>query len=130
MKKKANILMENIVFILLNLIFISILVFFVFSKSGSAAVLEEKYSKQIALILDSAKPVMKIKINMDDAIEIAKKEKYEQDLVSIKDNIVTVKLREKGGYSYSFFKDVWVEKPYLDNDGNYVLIINQYNENE
>jgi len=72
-RRKANILTENIIFIILNLLFLSILILFVFSKSGGAAVLEEKYSKQIALILDSAKPGMTIRLNMDDALN--KKEK-------------------------------------------------------
>jgi len=52
--KKGNILTGNIIFIILNLVFLSILIIFLFSKMGSAIVLEEKYAKQIALILDSA----------------------------------------------------------------------------
>ena len=105
--KKGNILTENIVFIILNLIFLSILVIFLFSKMGGAAVLEEKYAKQIALILDSAEPVMIISINMEDAIKIANKENRDlNNIISIQDNVVKVQLREKGGYSYSFFNDI------------------------
>ena len=59
---KANILTQNIIFIVLNLVFLSILVVFLFSKMGSAAILEEKYAKQIALILDSAEPGMIISL--------------------------------------------------------------------
>ena len=73
MKKRANILTENIIFIVLNLAFLTILFLFVFSKMGAAAVLEEKYAKQIALILDAAEPNMKIELDISDAIE--KKEK-------------------------------------------------------
>ena len=40
---------------------------------GSAAVLEERYSKEIALLIDSAKPGMTISLNMEDAVKIAKK---------------------------------------------------------
>ena len=68
LNKKANILTENIIFIVLNLLFITILILFLFSKMGSAAVLEEKYAKQIALIIDSAKPFTEISLNMEDAI--------------------------------------------------------------
>ena len=64
MKKRGQILVENIVFIILNLVFLTILILFIFSKSGSEANLEEKYSKQIALIIDSAKPGMTIHLNM------------------------------------------------------------------
>ncbi len=105
--KKGNILTENIIFIILNLVFLSILIIFLFSKMGAAAVLEEKYAKQIALILDSAEPVMIISINMEDAIKIANKENRDlNNVISIQDNVVKVQLREKGGYSYSFFNDI------------------------
>ena len=104
--KKGEILTENIIFIVLNLIFLTILILFLFSRMGSAAVLEEKYSKQIALVLDSAKPGMVIHINMEDAIKEAKKELGKdkiEELVVINKNIVTVKLQKGVGYSYSFF---------------------------
>ena len=105
--KKGNILTENIIFIILNLVFLSILIIFLFSKMGGAAVLEEKYAKQISLIIDSAEPGMTIYLNMNDAIKIAKKENRNLDnVISIQNNIVSVQLREKGGHSYSFFNDV------------------------
>ena len=105
--KKGNILTQNIIFIILNLVFLSILVIFLFSKTGAAAVLEEKYAKQIALILDSAEPGMTISLDMKNAIKIANKENIDiNKIVSVQNNIVTVKLREKGGYDYSFFNDI------------------------
>lgn len=126
MKKKGTVLVENIIFIVLNLLFLTILIFFIVSKVGGAAVLEEKYAKQIALIIDSAKPGMEIHLNMEDAIGKAKDEKFGEKIVSIDGNIVTVKLREKGGYSYSFFNDVGVSS-YLDTTNNkeYVFIIDE-----
>ena len=122
--KKGNILTENIIFIVLNLIFLSILILFLFSKAGDSAVLEEKYAKQIALIIDSAEPLMKIEINMEDAIAKAVGEKYSGKIVTIDGNVVTVKLKEKGGYSYSFFNEVDVEAFQLD-DAKYRLTINE-----
>jgi len=126
MEKKGTILAENIIFIVLNLVFITILLLFLFSKSGAAAVLEEKYAKKIALVVDSARPGMVIHLNMEDALKIAEKEKFPLgQIVSVNDNILTVKLREKGGYSYSFFNDVNVI-PYFDstNGKEYVFTIN------
>ena len=105
--KKGNILLENIIFITLNVLFIIILATFLFTKTGSAAVLEEKYSKEIALIIDSAEKDMVVFIEMEDAIKRAKKENFPvEEIVTLRDNIVTVKLSEKGGYSYSFFNDI------------------------
>ena len=81
---------------------------------GSTAVLEERYAKQIAMIVDSAKPGMEIRINMEKAFEEADKNNWNRDgIVSIKDGLVNVKLNEKGkGYSYSFFNDVEVNGYY------------------
>ncbi|MBI5803474.1 hypothetical protein HY448_02200 [Candidatus Pacearchaeota archaeon] len=109
MNIKGQILAENVVFIILNLIFLTILMLFVFSKMGGEAQLEEKYSKQIALMIDSARPGTMIHLNMEDAFEKAKQNgvNYE-DVVSISDNLVNVKLREKTSQSYSFFNDVKV----------------------
>ena len=106
MNKKATILIENTVFIILNLVFLAIMLLFVFSKTGSASSLEEGYAKKIALIIDAAKPNMVITLYMEDAIKEADKENWKGALVYINDNVVTVKLKEKGGYSYSFFNDV------------------------
>tara|TARA_Y100000034_G_scaffold32108_1_gene39261 strand:+ start:1293 stop:1682 length:390 start_codon:yes stop_codon:yes gene_type:complete len=127
-KKRGQILAENVIFIILNLIFISILILFVYSKSGGEAILEEKYSKQIALIIDSAKPGMIIHLNMEDAIEKAEenlgKEKI-GGIVSIEGNTVTVKLREKGGASYSFFNDIRVSTNFdTKNKKEYFFVIN------
>ena len=124
---RATILVENIIFIVLNLIFLVILIFFLVSKVGGAAVLEEKYAKQIALIIDSAKPEMEIHLNVEDAIEKAEDEGWEEDIIQIHENVVTVRLREKGGYSYSFFNDVDAGSPYLDTTNNkeYLFIVDE-----
>jgi len=128
---KANILTQNIIFIILNLVFLSILVIFLFSKMGNAAVLEEKYAKQIALILDSAEPGMIISLNMRDAIKIANKENQDLDnIISIYDNVIKVQLKEKGGYSYSFFNDIDFSI-YLNTSSEpikeYIIFVEDYN---
>jgi hypothetical protein len=123
--KRGNILTENLIFLILNFVFLTILVLFLFIQMGSTVVLEEKYSKQIALIIDSAEPKMTIKLDIGDVIKQAKKENWDfKKIVTITDNIVTVKLREKGGHSYSFFNDVIVNNPYFDKN-KLILIIDE-----
>lgn len=124
--KKGTILVENIIFIILNLVFLAILILFLFSHVGGAAVLEEKYAKQIALMMDAAKPGMEIHLNVEDAIEKADDEDWEEKIINVEGNLVSVKLREKGGYSYSFFNDVGVNAyPDTTNNKEYVFIINE-----
>ena len=121
--KRGTILAENIIFIVLNLVFLTILMLFLFSKTGSAAVLEERYAKQIALMIDSSRPVMEIHLNMEDAFAKREEGWNKRDVISIDNNIVTVKLREKGGYSYSFFNEVEVNA-YPSGD-DYILSVNK-----
>ena len=129
--RRGTIIVENIIFIVLNILFILTLTLFLSSKTGNSAVLEEVYAKQIALIIDSTKPGMVVSLNLHDAIEIAKKDWGENkidSIVYISGNLVTVKLRERGGYSYSFFNDVEATT-YFDNDAQeYIFVINKKNE--
>jgi hypothetical protein len=127
-KRGANILIENIVFLILNLVFLTILIFFVFSRMGGTAVLEEQYAKQIALMVDSAKPGMVIKLDMKKGFDKSDKVKWgRENVVSISENIVTVKLSEKSGYSYSFFNDVDVSAyPDIVESNYHIIKINEY----
>ncbi|MBR9701421.1 hypothetical protein GOV13_00700 [Candidatus Pacearchaeota archaeon] len=112
--KKANILTENIIFIVLNLVFLVILILFLFSRMSDVSFIEEKYAKQIALMIDSAKPEMEISLEMSGAIEQAKKKGWVgKKIVDIRDNVVTVKLHEEGGNSYAFFNDVDLDVLYF-----------------
>ena len=125
--KKGDILIGDVIFLVLNLIFLSILIIFVISKTNDASLLEEKYAKEITLIIDSAKPIMAIHLNMKDAIDKATANSQDiSKIVKINGNVVTVKLKEKGEYSYSFFNNVSVN-PYIDpnNKEEYVFIKNE-----
>jgi len=97
---------------------------------GDVGILEEKTAKQIALIIDSAKPGMEISLSIKDAVEKANKENWEGKIVFIEGNIVTVQLKEGTGYSYSFFNDVELSKNYhYANEGNeYEFKIEKYKQ--
>ena len=108
MQKRGKILVENIIFIIITLVFLSILVVFIAKQGAGAKNLEQSYAKQIVLLIDSAKPGMVIHTDMKDAVDNDEEwflENFDQ-VVRINDNIVTVKISDKGGYSYSFFNDV------------------------
>jgi len=123
-KKGGEILVENVIFIILNLIFLLIMMLFIIKQGAGAIILEQSYAKQIALIIDSAKPGTIVKINMLDAKVIAEEKGIAFDkMVNLEENLITVKLSEKGGYTYSFFNDVDVEiYPY---DVFYVITIDK-----
>lgn len=124
MRKRGVILVENIIFIILNLIFLTILILFIARQGGGAIVLEQSYAKEIALMIDSSQPVMTLRLDMKEARELAKKNGILfKDILEINENIVTVKLSEKGGFSYSFFNDVKIDFYYPDETSEFVYVI-------
>jgi hypothetical protein len=128
MNKTGEVLTENIIFIILNLVFITILILFVASNSGEGAFLEEKYAKQIALLIDSAKPGMEIVINVEDALKEAKRNKVEGRIITVDNdrNEISVNLKGKQGYRYSFFNNVDVSVNPDASIKNYAILVNEY----
>ena len=126
--KSGTILIENVIFIVLNILFLVILILFLYRQGNGAIVLEQSYAKNIALLIDSAKPITEMKLNMDDAFTLAQKNGVKpEDIVKITGNIVTVKLSDKGGYQYSFFNNVDVTTyPDISPNKNYIIKINGY----
>jgi len=107
-KRGEGLLMSNVIFILLNLLFLFLLLAFVYRVSSGAPFYEQSYAKQIALSLDSAKTGMTIFINFEKGLEIAEKNNQNKnDILNIdnEENIITIKLDSKGGYQIKFFSD-------------------------
>jgi lipoprotein signal peptidase len=100
--KRGNILTENIVFIVITLLFIGALFGFVIRSSSSTRLTEEVYAKKFALIIDSLKPDTILEYSVKDLTEKAVNIP-ENQVIKIIDNKVLVKLSENSGYSYSFF---------------------------
>lgn len=127
--KRGNILTENIISIVLTLVFITIVTLFLFIRMSGDQIIEERYAKQIALAIDAAEPGMVIYLKMEDAAEAATENGIPPETaVKITDNIVTIKLREKGGYTYSFFNDVKVTPNFKPDTKEYYFVIEK-NEN-
>ncbi len=133
--ESENLILPKIIFITLNIMFAIVILAFVFRTSSGAVIYEQMYSKQIALLIQESEPLMVIKLNMEKAMELAEKKGVAfEDVVSIDNNMVTVKFSEKGGYGYSFFNDVEVHAyPYEEDNeytGEYILTINEKKEDE
>jgi len=129
MEKRGNILTGNIIFIILNLIFLTLLIVFIFRQGAGIVTLEQSYAKQISLVVDSAKPGMKITLDMKEAKDEGGewfKENYPGS-VRVDKNIITVKLSEKSSYSYSFFNDVELSVDVYP-EGKVFILIKEKNE--
>lgn len=78
MNKKAqssSMLMNNIIYVIILVIFAVGMMMFIYSKMNGAAVWQDFYAKDIVKMIDSAKPGESFIINVQGATEIAKANK-------------------------------------------------------
>ena len=120
--------MSNVLSLLLNLIVLIAWIVFISSRGTEAIVLEQNYAKNIALLIDSAKPITEMTLNMKDAFDLAKKNGIlKEDIVKLEGNEVIVKLAIGTEYRYSFFNNVDVSVyPDILPNKNYIIKINGY----
>jgi len=110
--KKArigDIVMDNIIYLILLIIFFIGMLAFVNNKMNGAAVWEDYYAKEIVKVIDSSKPGDDIIIDVHKATEIAKKNKIDnEEIFSFTNfqNKVCVKLSAGRAGCYSYFNDV------------------------
>lgn len=109
--KRGDVLHEAVIFIVLNLIFFGILFMAVSKVSSGTGLHEQVYAKQIALLIDSAKPGTIISINAEEFTKfIEEKEISENEIISFSKNKVNVKLsRKSSGYNFEFFSTYKIE---------------------
>ena len=119
MNKKGDndMLMENIIYLTIFIIFFLTMFWFVNSYSNRSAYYEEFYSKKIAGIINSAEPGMDFKIDITPlAIAASKNSKPIKDIILI-DNVnnqIIVSSRPNSGTSFGFFNDVDVVNWYVE----------------
>jgi hypothetical protein len=106
--KKAKLPLETIIFLVLNLVFFVVMLIFAYSSGNREFVYEQTLAKEIALIIDNAKPTIIVSLDISKYIEIAEKNKQPiEKIVKLnkEENSVEVNLKQKGGYSYQYFSD-------------------------
>lgn len=93
--------MGNVLFILLNIAFFALVIYFVRDAASGAGMKERILSKEIALMINAAKPGTSIEIDISAYEAIAKKNKI-KNFIEIGNNNVTVTLSGKG-FVYPYF---------------------------
>lgn len=125
--KRGALLVGTVVFLLFTLAFLSVLSVFVIRQSSSTAGFEESYAKQIALLLDAARPGMELTLDMGDAKDASGEwfREHYIDAVTIENNLVRVQLSDDSSYSYSFFSDVSVGVDMFP-EGKLVMVVGSH----
>lgn len=102
-RKAVTQVLEVVLFIILNLIFIASLIVFVNRAGSSSAVLEQAYTKELAIAIDMAKPGTIISVNIE---ELAKKtgNSEKSNLINFRNSRISV-----GKYKYSVFTGYDIE---------------------
>lgn len=120
LKRGEEELMKNVIFLVLTIMFFSMLFYFVYSYSTGTGIYEEAYAKKIALLLDSSRPGTQIILDVKELKEIAEKnEKTTGEIVSFDENTgeVKVSLSKQSGYSFYTFSgnkvDLITKEDYL-----------------
>jgi len=106
-KKGVDILSSQVIFIILNVIFFSVLLIFVAKAGTGVGVKEEIYSKQIALMIDQAKQGTELTVDISELYEIAEKNEYTGRIINIdyQKNKISVNLGGNG-YEYHYFTNL------------------------
>ncbi len=111
--KKANTdVIENLLFVILNLIFFVGMLVFINTSGSQTFIYEEAYAKQIALLIDNAKPGMAVSMKIDELKKIADENNQAvSEIFSVenKNNKISVDLDKNQGYSYRYYSDYDVE---------------------
>jgi hypothetical protein len=95
------------IFLILNLAFFIMLMFFV-SKAGTGAdITEQIYSQKIAVLADSLRPGAEITLDISELMEMAKDNNYNGDIISIDkaNSTIIVAVGKTGSHSYRSFLD-------------------------
>lgn len=110
-KDKRGMLRENIVFLILQLLFFSFVLIGVLLIGSGTAVYENIYARQIALAIDEAKPDMNLDIDISKLYEVAEKNKFNGKIVEIDEanHQVIVHLTIEQGHKFSYFSDYKVD---------------------
>lgn len=129
-KASVDVTLPVVIFLLLNIMFAVTVLAFVNKTLSGAAIYEEVYAKKVALLIDEAIPNTTIYLNVSKAVEIAKKNGFNQlqlqnEIFTFdrKSNGVIVKLSNRWGYEYSYFTDYSLSEPRvnIDDKGNNIL---------
>ena len=78
------------------------------NSSGGDSFLEERYAKQISLLIDSAKSGTELRIDVSELLYKARKNKYEEQIVfhDEESSELSIKVRKKGGYTMKYLSSL------------------------
>jgi len=111
--------LEMTIFIILNIVFFIVMLGSVYTSGNKEFVYEQTYAKEIALIIDNAKPETVILLDISKLVEIAKDNKKDvNEIIKLnkEENKIFVSLKADRGYSYKYFTNADINFGVEDNN--------------
>jgi hypothetical protein len=106
----TEVLWNNIIYIILLILFLAPAMFFLWNQMNGAAIWSDFYAKELSKVINSAEPGDEITLNVHKATEIAQKNGVQSfsEIFTFKnpENQVCVKLSPNKRTCYTFFNDV------------------------
>ena len=127
-----SLMFEMVIFLVVNVVFFIIMLLFVQSAGSKAFVYERVYSKELALLIDNAKPGMEIELDVSKYYEFAEKNKFTGKIIEIDNekNKVKIRLTQGGGYEYVFFRGLDVAWNIKKEEKSHLLILKFFEKQE
>lgn len=121
---QSDITGENVIFVVVNLIFFIMLMLFIFRAGTGAYFFEQYYAKQIATLVDDAKPGTNIALDATDAYDTAKKNNIDfKNIVRAENNTIIVQLAKGRYYQHPFYNNVSLEFGPAQKEDKFFIII-------
>jgi len=103
-KNKKGILTGTVLFLVLNVVFFALVLFFAYQSTNGVDIKEKILAKQIASFINSAKPDTLMIFNIQEYLDSAQKKLSPEDILKIENGEVKIKLNEDS-FVYSYFSD-------------------------
>ncbi len=121
-KRGINLIYGAVIFLILNAIFFGAMFAFVFRATNDASLHEQVLAKEIALLIDGAKPGTLISLNLENVQKfIEKNDISESEVVIVGGDKVNVKLTRGSGYSFMIFSDYKVDRTFVKKGDDLIL---------
>ena len=106
-KGGENPLAGEVIFIVLNVSALVVLIIAISRVGSTAPLYEEAYAKQIALLIDAAKPGTTLTIDVSEILQTAQKNKVSPEIkLNCERNEVFVKATAGKGYHFTYFTEI------------------------
>jgi len=106
--KKANIISETVIFLVLNALFFGMLFLFLADVGKGNDFVENVYSKKIALTIDSLKPGTEITLYLNELFDYAEKNNFYDPILTMDylNHKVNVRVSRGPGHNYGYIIDL------------------------